>query len=75
MLKDLFYIEVDSTYPVRTEQFLFSDIKVTFKYIFGSSFSKNLPCDVATLFRLCKMKVKIILVKSVFITKPTIECM
>lgn len=33
ILQDLFYVEVDTTHTVRTEQFLFSGIKVMSKYI------------------------------------------
>lgn len=76
ILQDLFGSGVDTTCAVRTEQLLFSGIKATSKCILSLvCLLKFLPCDFffAALFPLCKMNVKIILVKSVFSTKPTTE--
>lgn len=74
ILQGLFDIGFDPICAVRTEQLLFRGIKAVSKYILSLvCLLKFLPRDFATLFPLCKMNVKIIFVKSVFSTKPTIE--
>lgn len=74
ILQYLFDIGVDTTCAVRTEQLLFSGIKVASKYILSLvCLLEFLLCDFTTLFPLCKKNVKTILVKSVFSTKPPIE--
>lgn len=75
ILHNLLGMGIYTTCAVRTEQLLYSAIKAASKRILSLvCLLKFLPCDIfATLFPLCKMNVKIALVKSVFSTKPTIE--